>query len=551
MTSLSIVCPPDAPPAVYGTSLLALSPNGRSLAYVAQRRGARQLYQRSLDRFETVPIRDSEGASNPFFSPDSRWLGFSTVNALKKVLLEGGTPQTICAATDVRGVSWGARGTILFSAGTAGLWSVPADGGPPKKLATPDPKKREATYPFPEILPGGDAALFSVYTTEFQIAVLSLKTGAHRILLPGLRAHYTTSGHLVFNRGNSLLAAPFDPEKLELTGPAVSVLEGLLLVPPFYTPLFTISDDGTLVYASGTVNQTLVWVDRSGAVEPAVPEARAFEEPRLSPDGSRVAVTIRDANPDVWVFDLAQGTWMRLTFEAGEDETPIWTPDGRRVTYSSTRAGRPRENFWKPADGSGAEQLLFESNAHPHVSSWSPDGRALLYTEYGPATQGDLWACALEGSRTSCRPLLRTPANERAPRFAPDGRWLAYVSDESGRDEVYVQPFPGPGGRWQISYSGGNEPVWSRDGRELFYRDGEKMMAVPVTTQPAFSAGSPRPLFEGDYVATRRGEAAYDISPDGRRFLMVRRDPRSAPIQLNVVLNWFEELKKKVPAKAR
>ncbi|MGH9316439.1 MAG: protein kinase domain-containing protein [Thermoanaerobaculia bacterium] len=552
-TSLSILPPPEAPLALYGQTLLALSPDGRSLVYVAERRGGRQLYLRPLNRFETVPIRDSDGASNPFFSPDSRWLGFSAGSVLKKVLLEGGTPQALCAATDVRSVSWGPRDTILFSAGTAGLWSVSADGGSPRKLTESDAKKGEVGHGLPDILPGGEAALFTVFQgVEFRIEVLSLKTGTRRKLGPGARPRYVPSGHLVFSRGTSLLAAPFDLEKLELTGPAVSVMEGVLLVGPFNTPLFSISDNGTLVYASGTVEHSLVWVDRRGTVAPLSLDVRAFEEPRLSPDGSRVAVTIRDAaNPDVWVCEVARGTWMRLTFEAGEDETPIWTPDGRRVTYGSGRPGRPREAFWKPADGSGAEERLFESSMHPHMSSWSPDGRALLFTEYDPATRGDIWVLSLEGSRSVARPLLKTPAHERAARFSPDGRWFVYVSDESGRDEVYVQPFPGPGGRWQISYSGGAEPVWSRDGRELFYRSAEKMMAAGVTTQPTFSAGSPRVLFEGDYVTTRRGEAAYDVSPDGQRFLMVRRDPRSAPVQLNVVLNWFDDLQRRVPTGKR
>ncbi|MGH9363850.1 MAG: protein kinase domain-containing protein, partial [Thermoanaerobaculia bacterium] len=549
MTSLSVLRPAEAPLALYGTTLLALSPDGRTLAYVATRRGGTQLYLRSLNHFEPVPIRDSEGASNPFFSPDSRWLGFAAGGQLKKVLVEGGTPQTICAATDVRGASWGARDTVLFGMGTGGLWSVSAGGGQPRKLTAPDVKKGETVHALPEILPGGEAALFAVNSSQvqFQIDVLSLKTGARRKLIAGTRPLYTTSGHLVFGRGSSLLAAPFDPEKLELTGPAVAVAEGLLVVPPYSTPLFSISGNGTLVYGSGTVDQSLAWVDRHGAVAPLSPDVRAFEEPRLSPDGSRIAVNLRDANPDVWVYTIPRGTWMRLTFEAGEDETPIWTPDGRWVTYSSGRPGRSREVFRKPADGSGAEERLFESSVHPHMSSWSPDGRVLLFTEYDPAFRGDIWALSLEGGRQAAAPLLKTPAHERAARFSPDGRWFAYVSDESGRDEVYVQPFPGPGGRWQISTGTGTEPIWSHDGRELFYRSGEKMLAVDVTTKPTFSAGSPRTLFEGDYVTTRRGEAAYDVSADDRRFLMVRRDARSAPVQLNVVLNWIEDLKQRAP----
>ena len=218
------------------------------------------------------------------------------------------------------------------------------------------------------------------------------------------------------------------------------------------------------------------------------------------------------------------------------------------MTYAADRSGQPRGVYWKPADGSGTEERLFASESHPHVNSWSPDGRVLVFTDFHAVTRGDIWVFSLEGKRES-RPFLKTPFNERAARFSPDGRWLVYVSNESGRDEVYVQPFPGPGGKWQISTTGGTEPVWSRDGREIFYRNGEKMMAVSVVFGESFSAENPRLLFEGRFVPTRRGDAGYDVSPDGQHFLMVKRVQESIPTQLNVILNWFEELKRRVPAK--
>ena len=547
---LSVLLPADAPIASYGPQTLAFSPDGTLVAYAAEHGGTVQLYLRSLDRLEATPVRDSEGAMSAFFSPDSRWLGFFSGTRLMRVPVEGGVPQAICEAAEVRGSNWGSDGTIVFSSGTAGMWRVPASGGTPRLLLTPDVGEVIANWP--EILPGSEAILFTTSAVAPRISVLSLKTGKRRTLIEGMGARYSPSGHIVFARSGSLFAAPFDIKRLELTGPAVSILDGLMILPPFNSPLFAVSSSGALAYAAGsTTRHSLVWVDRQGKVEPIPSEPRSFEEPRLSPDGNRIAVTVRTAdNPDIWILDISRGSSARLTFDPGEDETPVWTPDGGRVTYSADRAGQPRSLYWKPSDGSGAEERLLDSKTHPHVSSWSPDGRTLVYTEYDPVFSGDIWAMTL-GEKSARRPWLRTPFNERAARFSPDGHWLAYVSNESGRDEVYVQPFPGPGGKWQVSVSGGTEPVWSHDGSEIFYRVGDKMMAVRVAHDGSFSAESPRLLFEGRFVPTRRGEAAYDVSPDGRRFLMVQRDLQSVITHLNVVLNFSEELARLAPAGSR
>jgi Tol biopolymer transport system component len=548
---LSVVLPPDAPLAVYGPHSLAISPDGTRLVYVAEKGGGTQLYMRALGELQAVPVGDTVGASSPFFSPDSRWLGFFAGLKLKKVRVEGGPSQAICDASDVRGATWSRDDTIVFGSGTSGLKRVPAAGGSPKILTTPDARQGEVTHILPEFLPGGDSVVFGNFSAGYQVGLVSLKTGKRRNLLEGNRPRYSPTGHLVFERAGSLLAAPFDIARLEITGPAVSIADGVMSIAPFRLPLVALSGTGVLAYVPGSSpRHSLAWVDRTGKALPLGTEPLVYEEPRLSPDGSRIAVVVRGDNPDVWVSDISRGTMVRLTFEPGEDETAVWTPDGKHVTFSGDRVGRRRALYRKPADGSAGEEQLFSSDIHPHVSSWSPDGGTLLFTEYDPVTAGDIWVFSRVG-KPATRPFLKTPFNERAARFSPDGRWLAYVSNESGRDEVYVQAFPGPGGKWQISSGGGTEPVWSRGGRELVFRRAEKMMAAAVTAGQTFSAENPRTLFEGRFVPTRRGEAAYDVAPDGERFLMVQREEQSVPTRIDVVLNWFEDLERRAPAEQK
>ena len=400
--------------------------------------------------------------------------------------------------------------------------------------------------------------LFTETTTptfdSARIVVQSLETGERRIVVEGGSfPRYSPTGHVVFARPGTLLAVPFDLARLEATGPPAPVVEGVLWNRFTGAAQFALSRTGSLAYVPGSelaANAVLVWVDRRGGARPLPAPPRPYENPRLSPDGSRVAV---DVNDDVWVYDLVRGTLTRLTFEPTENETPVWTPDGKRVTYASDRQGKPRSVFWKPADGSSPEELLLTRENHAHVTSWSPDGRVLAVTDFDPVQggDGDIWLFPADG-KGEARPFLKTPFGERAGRFSPDGRWIAYTSNESGRDEVYVQVLPGPGGKWQVSTDGGGQPVWARSGRELFYRNGDKLMATPVTAQPTFFAGTPRVLFAGRYWQSLpgRGDATYDVSPDGQRFLMIKVEEETASTQLNVVLDWFEELKRRVPAGA-
>jgi serine/threonine-protein kinase len=550
-TWLSMVLPAEASLSTYGSQRLAFSPDGTRIVYALSSQGTTRLYVRPLDRLDASLVPETEGADSAFFSPDSRWLGYFKETRILKVPVDGGVPQAICDASEVRGASWGPDGTIVFSSGTSGLRRVPATGGTSEVLLPTQAERGESAMYWPVILPDGDTILFTSYTGVAHVSAVSLKTRQRRDLVEGREPQYAPSGHLLFARAGALFAAPFDPGRLELTGPAFSVVDGLMVLSPFSTSNFVLSGQGTLAYAPGTPPRyTLVFVDRHGAVTPVSSEARGWEEPRMSPDGRRVAVAIREGDPDIWILDLVRGSLARLTFETGEDETPLWSPDGLRVTYNASRAGRPVAVFRRSADGTGNEERLFENEAHVHTGSWSPDGRILAYSQYGPSTSGDI-EVLVPGEKEPRRPWLQTPFNERAPRFSPDGRFLAYVSNESGRDEVYVQPFPGPGGKWQISIAGGSEPVWSGAGGEIFYRTGNRMMAVHVVTGPTFVAETPRVLFEGSYVPTRRGEPAYDVTPDGQRFLMVRPDERSVPNHINVVLNLPEELKRHASAVRR
>ena len=550
---------------------VALSPDGTQLVYVASQGGTQQLFLRAMDSLESKPIPGTEGAVNLFFSPGGQWVGFFAGGKLMKVLVNGGTAVKVVDAPFPLGASWGSQGSIIFAASAGTLQEVSDTGGTPQPLSHPE--NGETTHRWPEFLPGGKAVLFAAGRNgldfdDAQVAVLSVGTGERRNLIQGgTNPHFASSGHLVYiqGQGGSIMAVPFDPQRLAVTGPAVPVVEAVLRSPTNGDGQYSFSDTGSLVYVPGPVQSAqsrLVWVSRNGAEQPLSAPARAYVLPRLSPDGRRVAVAIQDQGSQIWLYDLARGTIARLTFEGNVNLAPLWTPDGKRIAFNSNKEGR-FNIFWQLADGSGGLERLTSSENLQAPMSWSPDGRLLAFIEVNPATQRDIWVLRMSdpsassgqappagsGQVRKALPFLRTPFDEAEPRFSPDGRWLAYISNESGRYEVYVQAYPGPGGKWQISTEGGTEPAWNLNGRELFYRSGDKMMAVALDTQPGFSANTPRMLFEGRYETAPVPTNNYDVSPDGQRFLMLKpSEQEAAPTQINVVLNWFEELKQKVPA---
>ncbi|MGA9882896.1 MAG: protein kinase, partial [Candidatus Acidiferrales bacterium] len=541
---------------------LAFSADGSELAYVAttQGRASTQIYLRPMDSIDARPIPGTEGGSNPFFSPDGKWLGFFAGKKLKKISVSGGAAQDLADVSIPLGASWSSQGTIAFADFFAGFLEVPDMGGAPKLVSRGD-----INHGWPEFLPSGKAMLFAASSetadwTNSRVGVRLLKPDEQRDLplgQAGTMPRYARPGYLIFAEGGNLMAAPFDPERLRVKGAAVPVVQGVLQSPTTGSAQYAISATGSLAYVPGSIQaeqSEMVWVSRNGTEQPLAAPARAYYNPRLSPDGRQVAVNITGRESQIWLYDLARETLTPFTFNGTSNQFPTWTPDGKRIAFRSNRKG-PSGIFWKLADGTGgAERLSPGDNdgvSAQTPNSWSPNGQALAFMSPAPAIGQDIWILRMSDHKE--QPYVETGTVTGAPEFSPDGRWLVYVSDESGRREVYVQSYPGPGGKWQVSTGGGTEPVWNRNGRELFYRSGDKMMAVEVATEPSFSAGKPRMLFEGSYEQTPVTFPNYDVSPDGQRFLMLKAvaQDQTAPTQINIVLNWTEELKRLIPAGSR
>jgi len=535
---------------------LTISPDGSKLAFVAaDASGKQQLWIRALDSPAAQALSGTDNPNQPFWSADSRFVAFLADGKLKKIAVSGGPAMTLADAQEVVGSgTWSGEGVILFGFGTT-ISRVSAVGGAATPVTMLDPSRKETNHLWPYFLPDGKHFLYSVLsaTTENSgIFVGSLDSKEGKLLL---RANsnpvYVPPGYLLFGREGTLMAQPFDAERLQLKGEAVPVVEGVQFNPASVRSAFAASNNGVLAYRGGTGSLfggtgaplTLTWVSRNGTEQRLAAPIHNYLAPRVSPDGQRVAAGIEEADGQIWVYDLSRDTLTRLTFDGKYNYDPVWTPDGKRIVFR----GAQNRLFWQPADGSGPAEELTKSelNRINIAGSFSPDGQVLAFTEFGSGL--DLYTLSLKDGKP--QPFLRTPSNETAPRFSPDGHFIAYASDESGRFEIYVRPYPGPGGKWQISTEGGTEPAWNPKGRELFYRSENKMMAVEVTTQGTFSAGKPKMLFEGPYQPTPLTSTNYDVSPDGQRFLMLEpiESAGAAPAQINVVLNWFEELKQKVP----
>ena len=520
----SLLLPPGDLLTGRGRHVVALSSDGTRLVYSANE----QLYLRAMDQTEATPVRGTEGdPRGPFFSPDGEWVGFWADGQLKKVAISGGAPVRLCDAEGLFGARWGADDTIVFGQRGAGIMQVSTDGGTPEVLIQLD-TTGEVGYG-PQVLPGEKAVLFTLGDgsrwDDAQIVVHSLETGERKVLIEGGRdARYVPTGHLVYVLDGTLLAVPFDVDALEVMGGPIPMAEGVMTSVRFGAAHFSVSDTGALVYmtASDLGDRTLVWVDRDGREEALAAEPRAYTYPRISPDGGRVALDVRDQENDIWIWDFARETLTRLTFAPGGDLYPVWTPDGRQIAFSSDRDGT-YNLYWKAADGTGAVERLTESENLHFPYAFSPDGRQLVFLA---GTDGfrnsNLGVLSLDEG--SSEPLVATEFSERNGELSPDGRWLAYDSNSSGQSEIYVRPFPNvEDGQWLISSGGGTRPLWARDGQELFYlAPGARLMAVGVQTEPGFVPGNAEVVFEGRYSGGVLGRT-YDISPDGERFLTIKK----------------------------
>ena len=515
---------------------------------------------RMLDEFEGRPLAGTEGGGGPAFSPDGQWIAYlGPPGKLKKVPVTGGASITLCDCVPQSGRTWGEDGTIVYGS-PKGLMRVSAAGGTPQALTTLDAQKGERAHGSPQFLPGGHAIIFTIGGINgSQIAALDLKKSNYRVVVnAGSTGRYVPTGHLVYVRDGTMLAAPFDAKRLVVTGSETPVIEGVYSARLFAEYAF--SESGLLVYVTGgqpADSRTLEWVDRKGGTQPLTVSPRGYTAVRLSPDVLRAATSISDfentiLTTDIWILELERGTLTRLTSE-GRYGSPVWTPDGRRVTFASTRG--KFGIHWAPADGGGKPELLLASETAVAPTSWTPDGNMLLYSHSQllstPLTmqKGDIWALSMPGARNSeTKPhlLLQTSFNEFDAQVSPDGRWVAYQSDESRRSEVYVRPFPGPGGKMLISTEGGADPRWSRSGRELFYVNSKRqLMAVDIETRQAFRVGHPQPLFE-------LPSPYWDVASDGKRFLVSKQV--GAPVtgtKLEVVMDWFDELRRRVPAERK
>jgi len=559
---------------------VALSPDGATLAFIA---GLGQLVLRRFDRLEVEPIRTVPDARVPFWSPDGKWIGFTvrSTNELQKVSVTGGPPVMVSRGVGApRGATWGPDQTIVFATtdSSTGLLSVSASGGDPKVITRPDAKRGEVDHLFPSYLPNGKGVLFTITTSvasadSSQIAVLDFQTGAYKVVVRGGSSPEYVAGFLVYAVGGTLRAIRFDQEHLEVIGDPVPVVAQVAMGNTGVAEYST-SRSGSLVHVAGGVatagvTRSLVWVDRKG-LETAIREVpgRAYTSARLSGDDSRIAVSIEDQQRDIYVYDVRTQSLRQVTFGPALDSGPAWYANDERLLFFSQRDG-PANLYSQRADGVGAAERITKSNDNHFIPTISPDGAVIVMVEQGSTGSLDLTMVRLNPNRvpgtgstqanlpaTKTESLIATMSAELHPDISPDGRWIAYTSDQSGRRQVIVQPFPSLQGQWKVSVDaeGGDRPVWSRGGKELFYASLKgTIMAVSYEDTPTFAARTPVRLFDWPTVTTISQGRSFDVSRDGQRFLMIKDggadNSKAPPTAITVSLNWIEELKEKLPAK--
>ena len=542
----------------YG-SPVALSNDGDWIVQTFAEGNDFELVVRALDQWMGSVLAAGEGLGRPyqpFFSPDGNWVGFVTPNSVQKVPISGGTPIKLCDANLSRGATWGPEDTIVFAPSPeSGLSTVPAAGGEPQTLTELDSEKNESSHRWPQFLPGGEQILFTVQSasSDFDsasIEILDLASGARQLVHQGgTYGRYVESGHIIYMNQGTLFAIPFDVENLQATGSAAPVVQDVgssIEGGAFYD----VSTTGLLAYVSGEgamgAKLTAVWIDRQGKIEPLISEERDFRDPRFSPDGRFLAVAIdTDGNSDIWVYDLERDVPTRLTFDEADDNSAVWSPDSQFIAFSSDRGQGPPSIYRIPADGSGEPERMADNDRPIFVWSWSPDGTRLGIIQQSPDTIADLAFLSVETGEVE--PFLATPFVEYGPVFSPDGRYVAYGSNESGEWEVYVRPANGSRGKWQISAGGGaSSPIWSADGREIFLAlDGSRVQTVSVDTSGGrFQVSRPEDLFSGPFIELTGRYDMYDATPDGQRFVVFQGEA-AAPEghqHVRLITNWFTEL---------
>jgi serine/threonine-protein kinase len=556
-----------------GTSVL-LSPDGTRLALVAI--GAdekRRIYVRSLDALQATALSGTEDARDPFFSPDSQWIGFFADGKLKKTSVHGGVAVTLCDAPTDRGGSWGDDGTIVFTPDiVVPLFKISSTGGTPEPLVTLDKQAGEVSQRWPQVLPGGKAVLFTSGTAgvafgaifeDADIVVYSMASGQLKTLQHcGFYARYLPSGHVVYLHAGTLFAVPFDLQRLEVTGQPTPILEGVAASMGVGGAQFSFSNTGNLIYVAdraGGQNVSIYWMDRAGEFTPLRETPGNYSSPAFSPDGKRLALEINDGkSSEIWVYEWDRDTLTRLTFAGEENTNPVWTPDGQRIVYSSRGKGGPFNLWWIRADGGGNAQRLNENKSPQGAGSWRPDGKVLAFSQNNPGPNMDILTLPIEGDEKSGwkpgepKPFLNSPSAKAEPAFSPDGRWLAYEGSESGSYEVYVRPFPGPGGKWQISTGGGVLPKWSRNARELFYRtyDNKIMVVAYTASADSFRADKPQLWSPGQFTELGLFTYNFDLHPDGKRFAVLKApgtEQTAAANKVSFIFNFFDELRSKFP----
>jgi Tol biopolymer transport system component len=545
-TRLTMVTPEQAPYRWDLGGQLALSPDGSLLVYPGARQGGTGLVLLSLEDGSYRVLEGTRGGNVPFFSPDGLWVGF-TDRELKKIAIDGGTPLTVASQGTISvGSTWVDDGSIVYvPLYTEGLFRVAEGGGAPEQLTHPDQEAGELGHFWPHAPPGADYILYSRWKTaldDCSVWRLSLETGADERILDRACAPTTIpTGHILFVRDGAVMAMPLDLDSGAVSGVATVVLDNVAVDRDDGKAVMSVSSDGTLAYVANEQSGTrarLAWIDLDGNATPLTSEVRDIQWMRIAPDGRQIAMSIRDRTGlDIWIHDVERGSTRRFTLD-GTNLSPVWSRDGSTITFQSLRLG-PYDLFSKPLDESHGAEPLFETPDDKTPGDWTPDGRRLVFMK--DEANRDLWALEASGD---VQRLTETPSDESAPRVSPDGRWIAHVSNASGRDEVYVMAMPPASGRWQISVDGGTAPCWSPDGRTLFYLWRGAVYAVGLDAGERLTAGRPRMLFDEARVGGVL--VAYDIHPDGKRFVAVLGEQRaSTPIE--IVLNWFDEVRRLAP----